>query len=121
MTTQGQADIFEFDGPDYNPTLDDDRLTDQYHRIFNLMSDGKWRTLSEIAFITGDPQASISAQLRHMRKPRFGAHIVRKERVQGREADGLFEYQLSIKGKEENDGCTLQPAHKSSNSSEQND
>lgn len=95
-----QTDLMHFDGPAYNKDLDLNRLTDQYHRIFNLMSDGKWRTLQEIAFITGDPQASISAQLRHMRKPRFGAHIVRKQRVQGREAQGLFEYQLSAKGRD---------------------
>lgn len=94
-----QTDLLHFDGSDYNKDLDVDRLTDQYHRIFNLMKDGKWRTLQEIAFLTSDPQASISAQLRHMRKPRFGAHIVRKQRVQGREAQGLFEYQLSVKGR----------------------
>jgi hypothetical protein len=94
-----QTDLYHFDGSDYNKELDQGRLTDQYHRIFNLMSDGKWRTLQEIAFLTGDPQASISAQLRHMRKPRFGAHIVRKQRVQGRETQGLFEYQLSVKGR----------------------
>jgi len=99
----GQTDLFHFDGSDYNKDLDLDRLTDQYHRIFRLMNDGKWRTLQEIQQVTGDPQASISAQLRHMRKPRFGAHIVRKQRVQDREADGLFEYQLSIKGRV-NDG-----------------
>jgi len=94
-----QTDLYHFDGSDYKPVLDDDRLNDQYHRIFNLMSDGKWRTLQEISFTTGDPQASVSAQLRHMRKPRFGAHIVRKQRVQGRETQGLFEYQLSVKGR----------------------
>lgn len=98
-----QTDLFFFDGPDYKPDLDDDRLTNQYHRIFNLMRDGKWRTLSEIAVETGDPQASISAQLRHMRKPRFGAHIVNRERVKDRETQGLFEYQLIVKGKETED------------------
>jgi hypothetical protein len=97
-----QADLFHFDGSDYNKDLDLDRLTTQYYRIFDLMKDGKWRTLSEIAIETGFPTPSISAQLRHMRKPRFGAHIVRKQRVKGREAQGLFEYQLSVKGKE---GC----------------
>jgi hypothetical protein len=96
-----QTDLLHFDGSDYNKDLDIDRLTDQYHRIFNLMSDGKWRTLTEIKFETGDPESSISAQLRHMRKPRFGAHIVRKQRVKDRETQGLFEYQLSIKGREQ--------------------
>lgn len=95
-----QKELYDFDGSDYDKALDNERLNTQYGRIFHLMSDGKWHTLGEIAFQTGDPQASISAQLRHMRKPRFGAHIVRKQRIKGKEQQGLFEYQLSIKGKQ---------------------
>ena len=42
------------------------------------MRDAKWRTLKEISELTGDPEASVSAQLRHLRKERFGSHIVNK-------------------------------------------
>jgi hypothetical protein len=56
------------------------RLEGQTLRIYRLMIDGTWRTLEEIQRATGDPQASISAQLRHLRKGRFGAHIVDKRR-----------------------------------------
>ncbi|KKL56177.1 hypothetical protein LCGC14_2247980, partial [marine sediment metagenome] len=35
-------------------------------------------TLCEIEDLTGDPPASISAQLRHLRKERFGAHTVER-------------------------------------------
>ena len=37
-----------------------------------------WLTLDELAKLTHYPPASISAQLRHMRKPRFGAYEVVK-------------------------------------------
>jgi hypothetical protein len=57
------------------------------------MSDHQWRTLDEIADVTGDPHASISAQLRHLRKPRFGGYLVEK-RSRGRRDQGLFEYRV---------------------------
>jgi hypothetical protein len=39
---------------------------------------GTWLTLDELAKLTLYPPASISAQLRHMRKPRNGAYTVVK-------------------------------------------
>jgi hypothetical protein len=87
-----QAEI-RFDGPDYVPAFDQERLTGQILRVFSLMKDGKWRTLGEIQEKTQDPQASISAQLRHLRKSRFGGHTVNKRR-RGLPEDGLFEYQV---------------------------
>lgn len=85
--------LHDFDGPAYNPDIDQDRLAGQYKRIFNTMLDGEWRTYKEIARITGDPQNSISAQLRHMRKPRFGSHTVER-RSRGERGDALYEYRL---------------------------
>ena len=82
-----------FRGSDYVPEMDDARLTSQLERIHNLMQDGKWRTLGEIREATGDPEASISAQLRHLRKKRFGSHIIEK-RSRGERSKGLFEYRL---------------------------
>jgi hypothetical protein len=49
--------------PGYDPALDQARLTKQLERVFDLMRDGRWRTLQEIADATGDPHASIRAQL----------------------------------------------------------
>lgn len=80
-----------FDGPDYIPQRDGERLTKQYIRIFDLMQDGLWRSLTDIEKITGDPPASISAQLRHMRKPRFGSHKVEKKYA----GNGLYLYKLT--------------------------
>jgi len=82
-----------FDGDVYVRSIDDGRLTKQLVRIIHLMLDGQWRTLGEIAELTKDPQPSISAQLRHLRKKRFGSHQVNKRR-RGSAALGLWEYQL---------------------------
>jgi hypothetical protein len=79
-----------FNGSDYDPQRDDDRLSGQLLRIWDFMKDSKWRTLNEISQATGDPQASISAQLRHLRKPRFGAHTVEKEYL----GNGLYQYKV---------------------------
>jgi hypothetical protein len=79
-----------FNGPDYDPDRDDERLTSQSIRIFDLMKDGQWRTLRQIASMTGDPESSVSAQLRHLRKPRFGGHAVNRRHIK----NGLNQYQL---------------------------
>jgi len=82
-----------FDGPVYDPDLDRARLTKQHEQIRDLMLDGKWRTLGEIAELTGQPEASISAQLRHLKKARFGGYEVPKQR-RGNERRGLWEYRV---------------------------
>lgn len=82
-----------FDGPEYNPDLDQKRLTGQIKGIYDLMKGGRWLTLFEIAAFTGYPEASISAQLRHLRKERFGRHVVRKQRI-GDGKRGYYAYQL---------------------------
>jgi len=89
---------FRFDGSDYVRERDDARLTGQLLRVWECMQDGRWRTLKQIAEITKDPEASISAQLRHLRKKRFGSHEVEKEYLN----NGLYKYRLII-NEEEND------------------
>ena len=84
-----------FNGSDYVPALDFIRLSGQIKRIFDCMKNQQWRTLNEIASITNDPEASISAQLRHLRKDRFGGHTIIKRR-RGDRKQGLFEYQLIL-------------------------
>jgi hypothetical protein len=79
-----------FAGSEYEPMRDDVRLTGQLLRIWNVVSDQRWRSLDEIAQATGDPQASISAQLRHLRKERFGAHEVEKLHM----GNGLYKYRV---------------------------
>jgi hypothetical protein len=86
-----QLDL-RFDGANYNRTRDDARLTGQILRVWECMCDGKWRTLRDIAQETGDPEASVSAQLRHLRKPRFGNYTVEREYV----SNGLYKYKLEV-------------------------
>ena len=93
-----------FDGPVYDPAADKDRLTRQIGRVYSCMSDGVWRTLEEIARVTGDGESSISAQLRHLRKPKFGSYRVFR-RPRGDRQHGLFEYRLEVK--QESQGSEL--------------
>lgn len=88
----GAATDAEFAGDDYRPGRDRARLAGQIRRVFDLMRDGQWRTLDAIAGATGDPHASISAQLRHLRKPKFGGHTVERRHV----GNGLYEYRLAV-------------------------
>jgi len=90
-----------FNGPVYDPAADKERLTRQIGRVYQCMISGQWRTLEEIAQLTGDPESSISAQLRHLRKPKFGGFVVSR-RPRGDRAHGLYEYQLSEPGASEN-------------------
>jgi hypothetical protein len=90
-----QLDL-RFDGADYNPTRDNARLTGQILRVWDCMCHGAWKTLRQISDETGDPESSVSAQLRHLRKPRFGAHTVEREYIQ----DGIYKYRLVINIKE---------------------
>ena len=82
------------DGPEYAPKLDFARMQMQQARIRDAMIDGKWRTLDEIQALTLDPQPSISAQLRHLRKARFGGWTV-DSRYRGPRKLEIYEYRLS--------------------------
>jgi hypothetical protein len=79
-----------FDGPAYCPSRDDARLSSQHLRVRGLMLDGAWRTLAQISTATGDPAPSVSAQLRHLRKARFGGFTVERQHVK----DGLYIYRV---------------------------
>ena len=85
--------FFDFDGKAYDPALDKERLSKQAGRIYECMLSGQWRTLQEISMITGAPESSVSAQLRNLRKQRFGGKIINKRR-RGEPKYGLWEYQL---------------------------
>jgi|TARA_Y100001951_G_C11250905_1_gene246312 biotin operon repressor len=89
-----EADNPHFNGPDYIAKLDHKRLTTQKDRIKSLMIDGTWRSLSDIREALGYPEASISAQLRHLKKGKFGGYCLEKRRSKNQE--GLFEYKISV-------------------------
>jgi hypothetical protein len=84
------------DGKTYEHDRDGARLHKQHNRVLACMKDGAWRSLAAISTATGDPEASVSARLRDLRKERFGGHDV-KRRCLGR---GLFEYRLVLNRKD---------------------
>ena len=85
-------------GDSYKSKIDGQRIKQQHESIKKLMLDGVWRTLYEVENLTSFPQASISAQLRHLRKQKFGAYIVQKRR---RKNKGLWEYKVMVEGFEQ--------------------
>jgi hypothetical protein len=56
--------------------------------------DAGWMTLREIADLTNYAEASISAQLRHLRKPHFGGYVIVKRR-RGPVMNGAWEYRIA--------------------------
>lgn len=69
------------------------RITAQRARVLAFMWPGWWRTLAEISEATGDPEASVSARLRDLRKPAFGSYTVLRRRRYGAN-HGTYEYAL---------------------------
>jgi hypothetical protein len=56
---------------------------------------GTWLTLHDLSHLTHYPEASISAQIRHLRKPKYGAFKIAKQfRGRSDEGGGVFEYRL---------------------------
>lgn len=86
------SSLISFDGQTFLPDRDGERLTRQHHRVLALMRDGAWRTLAEIAKITGDPEASVSARLRSLRTEKFGGYKVERRYIRR----GLHAYRLVV-------------------------
>lgn len=87
---------YTFSGSDYNAARDSVRLTGQLLRVWDVMKDGKRRTLGEIARLAKAPEASVSAQIRNLRKPENGGHSIDKEWID----NGLYHYWLVINNPE---------------------
>jgi hypothetical protein len=68
------------------------RLNTQRQHVLEVVDNGEWWTLAEIADETGYPEASISARLRDFRKARYGGFTVLRERMPG--TNGLHQYKL---------------------------
>jgi hypothetical protein len=82
-----------FDGRTYKSEHDKARLSGQLLRVLEVMNDGEWRTLRELSDEADGSEASVSARLRDLRKPRFGARIVERRR-RGQATRGIHEYRL---------------------------
>ena len=86
MSTHAQR----FDGATFEPSRDAERLTSQLEHVLNLMRDGRWRSLRQIAQSVQGSEASVSARLRDLRKPRFGGFTVERKY----EGNGLYVYRV---------------------------
>ncbi len=85
-----------FDGATYDARLDQARLASQLGRVYRVMADGQWRSLTQLkadirdTYDVDDSEAAVSARLRDLRKSRFGSYVVNRRRVAG----GYYEYQV---------------------------
>lgn len=80
----------EFNGADYVPARDRARLATQLETVKQAMQGAGPLTLAEISRRAGAPPASTSAQIRHLRKERFGGHTIRRIHL----GHGLYSYEL---------------------------
>jgi hypothetical protein len=79
-------------GPAYDKQIDGRRLRSQHERIREwMLSRDEWKTLAEIGGALRYPEPSISAQMRHLRKKKFGSHRVWRRRRNGK---GTWEYRV---------------------------
>lgn len=97
-TLMAEASLFptspRFDGSDYDPVFDQTRLTKGIKRVYDALFNGEWWTLRTLSNYTGVPEASCSAFVRHLRKPRFGSHVIEKRRKEL--GAGTWEYRLVL-------------------------
>jgi hypothetical protein len=65
-------------GVTFDRKRDGARLDKQMRDVWALMRDGMPYTLDRLAELTNHPEASISARIRDLRKPKFGGHHVER-------------------------------------------
>jgi len=82
-----------FDGPTFNEARDTERLSAQWRSVYDALADGDWHTLADLSHKAGAPEASVSARIRDLRKPKFGGHVIVRRYVRR----GLHEYRLAPK------------------------
>ena len=69
-----------FDGETYDAGQDCERLTGQLLKVYRALQGGGWHSLAELAERCGGSEAGVSARIRDLRKPRFGAHQIERQR-----------------------------------------
>jgi transcriptional antiterminator len=86
-------DSAEFDGDDYDSDRDKERLTKQRDKIRMYMEGRNYLTVKEVAEVLNYPENSVSAQMRNLRKEKFGGRIVHREYF----GNGLYKFKLMPK------------------------
>lgn len=79
-----------FDGATFNQARDGARLQCQLDAVRRLMLSGGWWTLAKLSERAQGSEASVSARLRDLRKPKFGAYHIERRYV----SNGVWEYHL---------------------------
>lgn len=98
MTEQSPIFTSHFDGETYEPSRDKARLTGQLKAVYNVMSDGEWRSLIQISQLAGIklnkyvPDSSASARLRDLRKDKFGGYEIERKSM----GNGIFHYRMVV-------------------------
>ncbi len=87
-----QQKVEDFGGSTYSPSADGVRLTGHLGRVYDLMKDGVWRTITQIAELTSGSEPGTSARLRDLRKPQHGGHTVERRRSQFQ--NSVYEYRM---------------------------
>lgn len=78
---------------------DYERLTKQIDRVHAVLALGQWMTVEQIKirirdwFSVTDPENSISAQCRNLRKQKFGGYQIERRRV-----GNVYEYRKATHG-----------------------
>ncbi len=69
------------------------RYDSQWRLVLAALSERprRWLTLAYLSRVTGAPEASVSAQIRNLRKVRYGSREVRRRY---RPSEGKWEYRL---------------------------
>jgi hypothetical protein len=88
----------QFGGSTFDADRDGPRLNRQAKAVYDVMADGKWRTLREIAEAAGCPEASASARFRDFSKPEFRVNGTTEKQNMGA---GLWRYRLILNGRVE--------------------
>lgn len=79
-----------FDGGTYDEARDYERLKGQLQQVHATMADGRWYSLRDLALRCNGSEASVSARLRDLRKPKYGARTIERRHV----TRGLFLYRM---------------------------
>lgn len=86
----------DFDGATYEPTQDKDRLSNALGRVYELLRDGRWRTLREIACYANCSESGASARIRDLRKEKFKADYPNKDIEAKRVEGGVWVYRMIL-------------------------
>lgn len=87
--------VYRFDGATYEAELDGAALSSLMDRVFHIMLRGAWVTTSKLVKQVGSDAASVSARIRDLRKPQFGAYRVEARRHPDKERR-VWQYRMKL-------------------------